>query len=456
MKLPYWLLDEDMEQIMLEGAGDIDVLFRRGDRVERHYFQVKDHLVTPGELRAVIQQFMDKDAADPGTFTKFVVVAKGFSEDILRLRYLLERVRGAATIYENTATAAETLADLHAVMTKLDLAVDSSWPLEKVELEDSAHIRTWPDSRAGAVNEFAGALADLPAYAKTLKPALARAFDTVRAHLADNTARALHRDALLGVIQKTVHDFQAEVEQAGLSVFVDHWGDPTYLARLEHDVLFDWRLHFDRDTRRVPLPEVWDTEFVPELRKTERQLRAMQAARQVHVRGGGTLSMGIVLGQTFSKVKGYEVAIQQGSERWSSAAVPAIQTVLSTGSGLTLEDNAGDGLCLEINASRVVGNKVRAFAQAQGITFQGRLTLNLQDETLRFDPGSAVKAAQEIRHHLSRALDQHDFRRVHLFYAGPFGLAVLLGQLLNSVGEVCLYELQIEDGYVRSATLNTA
>lgn len=456
LKLPYWLIDGAVEQIMAEGAGDVDVLFRRGERAERQYLQVKDHLVTPGELRDVIQQFVARDAADPGTYTRFIVVAKGFSEDILRLRTLLARVRGQTPMYAGTVAEVDTLADLEAAVEKLGLVVGGAWLLEKVELEDSAHIRTWPDSRAGAVNEFAGALADLPAYAKTLKPALARAFDAVRVHLADNTAQALHRDALLDVIEKTVRAFHAEVEQAGLSVFADHWGDPTYLASLEHDVMFDWRVHFDRDTRRVPLPTIWDSEIVPELRRTEQRLRAVQAARQVHVRGGGTLSMGVVLGQTFSKVRGYEVTIQQGPERWSSAAVPSPRPVLSTGPVLILEDPDGDGLCLEINASRVVGSKVNTFARAQGLTFQGRLTLDLHDEALRFDAASAVKAAQEIRHHLGRALDRHDFRRVHLFYAGPFGLAVLLGHLLNSVDDVCLYELQLEGGYARSATLNTA
>lgn len=456
LKLPYWLLDEGLEQVLVEGSSDVDVLYRRGERIERHYLQIKDHPVTPAELREVIRQFESKDAADPGTFFRFELVAKGFSSDILTLRNLLKRLRGAAPMYSGTKTEADTLTDLREAMNGLGLQVEPAWLLNKVYLEDSAHIRTWPEHRHGALNEFAGALADLPEYGKTLKPALARAFDPLRSHVADNTAQVLHRADLLRVIQKTVFDFQDEVGQSGLAVFVDHWGDPTYQASLEHDVLVDWRTHFDRETRRVPPPEVWDSEIVPELQEIERRLRAVQVARQVNIRGGGTLSMGVVLGQTFSGVKGYEVTVQQGPELWRSSATAAEESIMTAGSGVVMEDPLGDGLCLEINAARIVGSKVRDYQLAQGVIFQGRLVLDLLDEQMRLNAATAVKAVQEIRHHLGRALDRHGFCRVHLFYAGPFGLAVLLGHLLNSVGEVRLYELQLEGGYARCATLQTA
>jgi len=50
-------------------------------------------------------------------------------------------------------------------------------------------------------------------------------------------------------------------------------------------------------------------------------------------------------------------------------------------------------------------------------------------------------------------ISRHEPKMIHLFYVGPLGLAVLLGQRLNGLGDIQCYERSKTDGYVLSCRL---
>ena len=63
--IPLWLLEATFQQLLYEGAGDIDIRYQEGGKSSRTFMQVKDHDVQPAELKEVIEQFIDRDTERP-------------------------------------------------------------------------------------------------------------------------------------------------------------------------------------------------------------------------------------------------------------------------------------------------------------------------------------------------------------------------------------------------------
>ena len=55
--LPLWLQETSFQQLFFEGSGDIDIRFTDQGKSHRTHIQVKDHEVSPCELKSVVDQF---------------------------------------------------------------------------------------------------------------------------------------------------------------------------------------------------------------------------------------------------------------------------------------------------------------------------------------------------------------------------------------------------------------
>jgi len=452
IKLPYWFAEPHLTHVLTEGSGDIDIKLERDGRIERHYYQVKDHAVAPAEFREVLQQFADKQAADP-SFARFVLVAGGLSPDVKALELALARVRGARAMHQGTPTYEATLQALRGTVIGLSLPVTVEWLLEHVDLEDSEHIRTWPNCAASLLNDFVGQTLSLQEFENSLRPALVRAFAALQVFVSENLGCTLARDDLLEVVRQAVTGFGRQTQAEGLGVFLDVWGEENAQARLPHDAMIDWRTHFDRTTRRVPSVEAWTRELLPELAEVQRRFHATGTCRHVIVRGGGPLTTGLAVGATFSAVKGYHLTIEQRGDSWESGAKASAARFVAA-DGLEMLGGNGAGLVVELNGVRQVRRKVDEYCTAMGLRFTARLSLQLEAELEKWTAADAVALAQSCRSQLVKVLDRHPFEALHLFFAVPFGFAVLLGHHLNSVGLVQSYEEQHEGGYAPSGRFN--
>src|SRR6266849_1014880 len=63
--LPLWLLKGSFHQLFFEGTGDIDIRFIDQGKSSRTHIQVKDHEVSPSELKVVIEHFQNLDSGFP-------------------------------------------------------------------------------------------------------------------------------------------------------------------------------------------------------------------------------------------------------------------------------------------------------------------------------------------------------------------------------------------------------
>lgn len=452
IKLPYWFADPYCTHVLNEGSGDIDVKYERDGKIERHYLQVKDHLINRTEFREVVQQFWDKHQSD-SEIARFALVSGGLHGDVNSVRLGLARLRGAEDMYRGTATEIATKGKLEEVVTDLKLPVTAQWLLERVDIEDSVHIRTWPESAKSLLNDFIGQTQTLEGFENAARPALVRAFEALQTFISDNPGRTLSKECILDVVRQAVSEFDRRAQAEGLGVFLDTWGDPDAEARLTHDAVVDWRDHFERATRRVPSIKTWTRTLLPEIDEIQKRFRNSGTNRHVMVRGNAPLSVGLAVGAAFSAVKGYHLTIEQRGESWTSVAPANGTHMVARAGGVELLREEGSGLCVELNGVRDVRRKVDEFKQASGTRFTARLTLDLEIKTERWTAEDAAGIAASVRRHLIDAHDRYGFEEIHLFFAVPLGFALLLGHTLNSLGDLQAYEEQHEGGYAPSCRL---
>ena len=70
------------------------------------------------------------------------------------------------------------------------------------------------------------------------------------------------------------------------------------------------------------------------------------------------------------------------------------------------------------------------------------------------DDSEAVTLASAAKNLIKDMATKYKSQKTHLFYFGPFGLALFLGQKLTSVGQIQLYEFQ-DPGYKGSCLIKS-
>jgi SMODS-associated and fused to various effectors sensor domain len=222
------------------------------------------------------------------------------------------------------------------------------------------------------------------------------------------------------------------------------------------DYALDWSAHFDRPTRKVPSPETWNNELIPQLEVLKKKIVKDRKERLIRFRGKCALSSGVALGAVFPTVGGWAFEIPQppAKDDWRSDAPPASPYDLHEeilegspeGSDIVLGLNIrGDGRQDILKYIESTANPPRIFAFMSPPS-QGAQSIS--------GAGEAVAFGQAVREHLGHLLKKYGLRKTRIFFYGPFALAVFLGQQLTSVGEIQLFEYQ-DPGYVLTCSLKT-
>jgi hypothetical protein len=458
LKLPFWMLDNEFSHVALEQKEDVNAYYLRSGKIERHLFQVKDQDISLGEVKKIVRRFVDQNTQHPQEVKRFTIVAKSFPKSIAPLRNLIKtflEIRNSFPV-EEEGTGRDTYDHLLRIFTNMKLPGNLDFWLEKVYLEDDQRIAVWPNNLDTTMNEFVGSFLKLPAYHKIASPALFNAFDELLGLLTRKTRADIPVDEVKRLIDGQLAKFYDDISQRGVSIFADHWGNPTYTANFRHDYVLAWREYFNRDLNIVPNPSLYSSELLPELLSIEAEVYKNQPGRHICIRGTGALTTGMVLGSIFSEAKNYSTELSQLNEIWYSTCSASSDKIFKPDAQFVPEDLDGDGLCLMINAGGSVSAAVEEYRKISGMRFRGRLELSLEVEQLRFDNAKAVKAAREIKDFLRKILIEHKIQRTHVFYLGTFGLAVFMGQLWNRLGEFQLYEYNNKQWtYMPTALLDT-
>ncbi|HEX8817010.1 MAG TPA: dsDNA nuclease domain-containing protein [Terriglobales bacterium] len=448
--VPLWLLEAAFHQLFFEGTGDIDIRFTESGTSSRMHIQVKDHDVTRSELKAVIQEFARLDAEFPRTYKCFKLVCPSLSSALRPIENGLARLRVAAAYYDDKPEAlAPTKEEVDERLRKAGLGDHVEFIHAKVYF-DVGHGDMHHDDRA--IDHFISRLLKHPDYAEKVRAMVQPAFAEILREIGARKGKVIARAEIESLLRAAVASGAATEKK--ITLWLQNW--TSEVLDPPADYALDWSQFFDRPTRKVPSPELWNKQLIPELDALKKKILAERKERLIRFRGRCALSTGVALGAAFPAVGGwvFEIIQPQSKEPWRSDATPSspydlrVETVDGSADGtdivlgLTIK---GDGRPEILKYVEGTNNPPRLFAFMSPPS-QGGQSIG--------GAGDAVAFAAAVRETLTELLKKHGLRKTRIFFYGPFALSVFLGQQLTSIGEIQLFEYQ-DPGYVPSCSLRT-
>jgi hypothetical protein len=444
-RLPKWIHSLDFIHLVNEGTGDVDVRFDS----RRIHVQVKNHNITPAEFKEIIKTFHGFDRSKVGSYQEFILAAPSFSKDLQPILSSLVRIRNMQPFYDGEKDVGPEKADLRKRLSELGLTNEADFVFEKVFF-DEASVILERDEVAAAM--FARELQKFQPYSEFTGKECDRAFSAILRKLGAERGRPIDRRVFEGTIADALASKSGKPDAILLDVH--NWTSEVYAPAANH--VLDWSEYFDRAERKVPDAAKWKETLLPKLRQLATEVQRNTSTRRIELRGKCCLSTGIAIGATFPDVGSWHFEIPQTNQAsWTSNSVPnrSYPAIFTETDG----EAQADAIAFVLNVTSGIGRDVGKFLSRAGIRIKAVVEI-----APRIGPASlaisgseeAVAFAYAARDSLKAALAKHDVSETHLFFCGPFGLSVFIGQKLTSIGLVHVYEYQ-NPGYIHAFTLKT-
>ncbi len=366
---------------------------------------------------------------------------------------LIREFRGANKTHPKAALQ-PTRNDLTSELVKLKLADWTDLLINRCEIDhESPELR---DSMPATLMErFRGRFITLPLYHQEEPAVLDRLFMQLMI--------LINRAIRAGITREEVfHLIEAELATAtkgpAAVVYLHGWTRQRY--DVPADVEIDWTQYFDHRALRVASPEVWRDKLLPALRELRARFDGDGHRRTIWLRSRAPLSAGFAFGHAFAEAAGYSITVQQPSPG-APGGIQYWRTDSASDSTERLEsqqvdgDSAADEVVIGVGITDDPRPKVEQYLRRGEIKVRASLYL--------YPPGGPSPAsigewnvgaiAVALKREMRRFADQRGARLIHLFYFGPLGLAVILGQKLNGLADVQCYERDKTDGYTPTCRL---
>lgn len=455
-QIPKWLNTPHFVKIMHEGTGDVDVIFEEEGKYRYDHVQVKDHNIIPSQFIEIINGFIKIDNGTGKEYRKFTLAALSLNPTLNSLKEAIERYRGGESFFaaEDRETMLKTTKE--ALKTKIkDIGIDehTDFILSKLYFDIGSF-----DFNDNSICRkiFVGSLVEHPEYKAyfnhLLNPVYSKLIEEVLAHRGKTLDQDKIHDFIKGVLTappKLIEDNVLHIH----NWFVEKF-DP------EPTITLDWSKYFDRSIRLVPDADVWNTELVRQLVDTRQDLAKTTVNRHIILRGKCTLTTGFALGMAFPEIGNWSFELHQPPKTWRSDAdkLPDYklnyETVAPETHGLLSEDQA---IAVIFNITGQALEDVVEFLRHNNILIKQLILINPSSTPSNLsiqNDSEAVSLASASKDIIKEMVTRYKAKKTHLFYFGPFGLSVFLGQKLTSVGQIQLYEFQ-DPGYKASCLLKT-
>jgi len=206
--------------------------------------------------------------------------------------------------------------------------------------------------------------------------------------------------------------------------------------------ILDWVNLYQGDspmTRAQPAdPASWAT-MASDLNKAVSRLRSV-GAQDILVRGALRQATFFLVGTQLAHVTGKTVSYVQQGVLWSSDA-PRVPVPRPDIARHTID--AGNDLAVAIGIAIDPTVAVTQYLRDTSIDVAELVVFlpngGAHDQAVG-GPGEAVAYAQELRNAIRLELERRPAKRIHLFLAGPGGLALLLGHRWNRLAPTTVYE----------------
>jgi SMODS-associated and fused to various effectors sensor domain len=455
--IPKWLSDPRFIRIMYEGTGDVDVVYKNDLKYFYDHIQVKDHNVTPSQLKEVVDGFVKIDNGTDEVYRHFILTSLSVSQPVKSLAEALVRYREAELLYaENDRENAlrTTKEELLKKIESSGLKDHAEFILKKLNFE----IGKFNFNDNGTCKRmFISTLVEHPKYkeyfAHIIAPVYSVLIEEVLAHrgkVLDSQKIDLLISEVLSNPQKIGKDNVLHFHNWSFEKF-----DP------EATVKIDWSHLFDRDTRLVPNAEVWNNELIPQLLAMRKDLAKNTTNRHMIFRGKCTLSSSIALGLAFPEVGNWTFELIQPpqSKPWRSDAekIPNYKLIhkeITPPEGI---ERTGSEIAIVFSITSRAIPDVSGYFAANSIPIKKIISIEPENSPGNFsiqNDSEAVSLTSAGKDLIKQMINKYKASKVHLFYFGPAGLAIFLGQKLTSLGAIQLYEFQ-DPGYKPSCLLKS-
>jgi hypothetical protein len=248
------------------------------------------------------------------------------------------------------------------------------------------------------------------------------------------------RDVAIRVLQRrleTLHGRRPAGEHLRMSLHTR--AAPAFVAGV--DLAINWAHRFNG---REATAAVWREYLLPALRAVSDAVLAHAPARHIDASGLPSIPAAIAFGAAFLQPRGIIITWKQtmpnnASQDWSLTARREQSGVTARTEGYAV---GGQDLAVLVSVAASVEEAFVAsrawLPQFRAITRVrrpggGRFTIDT--------PGQAVDVAQIVIEAVRDARREYSpLNRVHLFAAVPVGVGAMIGQLLNTLGDVQTYE----------------
>lgn len=455
--IPKWISDPTFVRLMPEGTGDVDVVFLHNRKHFYDHIQVKNHLVTNSEFGNIIKTFSEIHSGTKKVYRTFYLACPQVGTDVNVFCNKLSRYKDAQKLYAGSDRKAlkSTEVVLKNSIKKLKLQKYYSFIVNHFALEIGKY--DFGDTTI-CKRQFVSYLNEHPKYKEKVFDLLSPAYPHLIEQIVSNKGKVFTGQLLYKLIDEAIAG-----KKAGFKTNVIHihnWEKGIFEPKA--NITIDWTKYFDRSIKKVPDSQLWNDSLIPELVTLKNKLTAKTSIRHITLRGKCALSTGISLGMIFPEIGNWTFELLQPpqTESWRSDAERKLKykPIYSEINPSTLGiKSKGDELAVVFNITGKALFDVADYFKSTATPLKKIISLQpeITPGTLSIRNGSeAVALASASKDIIKNMITKYNSKKIHLFYFGPFGLAVFLGQKLTSVGSIQLYEFQ-DPGYKPSCLLKS-
>ena len=442
-KIPYWLSYEGFTSCIWESIGDIEAKFfdpKCGEFIE--LIEAKNHSVTPTEFWEVIERFRRIDEGSPGTYHSFTLACTGLSKELQPVVNGLRRLRDPSRFYDDTSNVLYNSFEQYkqrVLKLKKDAKV-ASFLFEKVSVEDN--WGSLGDRSKGMFNDYFSEFQ--PEY--DLKNSeLENVYTSLHQLVRSQKNKPVSRRKLRHAINSTLDI--VDIPKKSTNIYTAN----QLLTDRKKELTFMWHDFFGGKERNYPDLLKWYNKM-KELEVTKKWIEENRSSRYIYLSGHRRISSSIAFGYNFSAVSGFSIKVEQrDGQIWSTNDYSRDNTpdydFLSK-----YEEGGGDELVVTIGVTREsINNEVHMYLNKKSLTHLSKLHLNSSDPIVSAE--HANKAVRNIKNNIKTQLGKIQSTRIHLFYAGPGYLALLLGHRWNGLPKTQCYEWVDTGEYVPTCVL---
>lgn len=429
LQLPDCLKQDSFNGVVSELLGDVELTYFSTGGLLHLCIEAKNNELAQPAFWKEIEQFEQLHASSPSTYIRFRYVSPGTPSALEPMRNKLERLRGAAGIYDMANPVKKAGKD-DVVQWILDntnqTRARAEFVVEHVEFEDF-DVNAAEQRFTAVFAEALPSLEDVPP--SRVRKIMESWKNLIATSVKGHVSRRQIEDAMLAELNESEQAIWRGTPSVPLLVT----GQAGERSPHTLDMAIDVRPFID-DTRGTRTLAEWDA-FQTSSEQLGEFLLNSRPRRRVKLDINLRMSSAVVLGSAFKATKGHALWIQQRGviyklDEYDTRKEPYFETQEEAGPGsegvvaIQIGSATRSDVCRAMDAAGHSDLPYLFVESTEGIS--GQDVLN--------------KAVSEAKTAIANFRSNYNLSKIHLFVKGPSFFAMAFGHRVNALGPIQLYD----------------